>query len=86
MGHSLHADKPNHIIHFDYCYIGMSNRGFKYVLVIKDDFSSFTWLVPCESADAEATVDALVSWFSSFGTVTQWVSDQGSHFKNRMNE
>jgi len=84
LGHSLHADKPNKILHFDFCYIGKSSDGPVYILILKDDFSSYVQLIPCESANAEATAGALIQWFASFGTVIQWVSDQGSHFKNEV--
>jgi hypothetical protein len=40
--------------------------------------------VPCKTADALATANALVQWFVEFGTVLNWVSDQGSHFKNNL--
>lgn len=52
------------------------------MLIIKNDFSSYVWLFPFESSDASSTVDAIMEWFSSFGVVIQWASDQGSHFKN----
>lgn len=84
LGSAIHAEKPNQVIHFDYCYIGKSAHGTKYVLIIKDDLSSYTWLYACESADAESTADALIDWFAAFGPVSQWVSDQGTHFKNEL--
>ena len=42
----------------------------------------FVELVPCASANAQSVVNALLEWFSRFGVVYIWVSDQGSHFKN----
>jgi len=80
----MHVEKPNQILHFDFCYIGKSASDEVYIVILKDDFSSYSWFFPCESADAESTTAALVAWFSSFGTVVQWVSDQGSHFKNQV--
>jgi transposase InsO family protein len=38
--------------------------------------------VPCLTADAAATVDALMRWFAVFGIVLLWISDRCSHFKN----
>lgn len=84
MGHTLHAEKPNRILHFDYCYIGMSSSGEVYILILKDDFSSYVWLLPCRATDAKSTVESLLKWFSAFGTVRHWVSDRGSHFKNEL--
>lgn len=84
LGSALHGSRPNEVIHFDYCYMGSAENGQKYVLIIKDDLSSYTWLYPCEQADAETTADALMDWFSAFEVCWQWVSDQGSHFKNEL--
>lgn len=81
-GHAIHATKPNEVIHFDYCYLGKSNIGPVYVLIVKDDLSSYTWLFPCDAPNTENVVDALTEWISSFGAPSQWVSDQGTHFKN----
>jgi hypothetical protein len=83
-GQALHASKPNEVLHMDYLYMGPSSVGYKYLLLLKDDLSSYLWLVPAKSADAKTTVDALVEWFAAFGVVSIWVSDRGSHFKNRV--
>ena len=60
----------------------VSTRGFTYLLVLKDDFSKFVELIPSNTADAEVVVESLLNWFSRFGVVPIWVSDQGTHFKN----
>ena len=51
MGHTLHSDKPNELIYFNYLYMGDSITGERYVLTIKDDASGFVWLLPAQSAD-----------------------------------
>lgn len=84
LGHALHAEKPNEILHFDFRYITPGENGFDYVLILKDDLSGFVRLVPATNANAETAADALIDWFSCFGTVKQWVSDRGSHFKNEI--
>ena len=84
LGHALHAAKPNEIIHFDYCYIMSGENNFTYVLIIMDDLSSYVWLLPTTAAYAVCTANSLLSWFSSFTVVEQWVSDQGSHSKNEV--
>jgi Integrase core domain len=77
--------KPNEILHFDFLYIGLSRDGkYQYLLLLKDDLSGYLWLVPCRTADAAATVDALMRWFAVFGVVLLWISDRGSHFKNEV--
>jgi hypothetical protein len=83
LGTQLHATKPNEILHFDLLYIGLSRDGkYQYLLLLKNDLSGYLWLVPCRTADAAATVDALTRWFAVFGVVLLWISDSGSHFKN----
>jgi Integrase zinc binding domain len=57
----LHATKPNEILSFDFLYIGLSRDGkYQYLLLLKDDLTGYLWLVPCRTADAAATVDALM--------------------------
>lgn len=41
-------------------------------------------LIPAVEADASTAADALSDWFSTFGVVRQWVSDRGTHFKNKL--
>jgi Integrase zinc binding domain/Integrase core domain len=83
-GQALHASLPNEIIHFDFLYMGPSQAGFKYLLLIKDDLSGYIWLIPCVAADTAATVDALTLWFAAFGVALIWVSDRGTYFKNNV--
>jgi Integrase core domain/Integrase zinc binding domain len=83
-GEALHATKPNEVIHFDYLYMGPSTDDAKYVLIVKDNYSSYVCLKQCKKADADNTVSVLIEWFAAFGVAPQWVSDQGSHFKNRV--
>ena len=48
LGHTLHADKPNNLIHFDFLYMYPGEGDMKYVLIIKDDHSSYIMLEPIE--------------------------------------
>jgi IS30 family transposase len=81
----IHATKPNEILHFDFLYIGLSRDGkFQYLLLLKDDLSGYLRLVPCRTADAAATVDALMRWVAVFRVMLVWISDRGSHFKNEV--
>jgi hypothetical protein len=85
LGTQLHATKPNEILHFGFLYIGLSRNGkYQYLLLLKDDLSGCLWPVPYRTADAAATVDALMRWFALFGVVLLWISDRGSHFKNEV--
>jgi transposase InsO family protein len=84
LGETLTATKPNESIHFDFMQLPKSVDGYEYVLVIKDAMSGFVELTACPSCTAEECVEALCEWFKRYGPVFQWVSDQGSHFKNQV--
>jgi transposase InsO family protein len=85
LGTQLHATKPNEILHFDFLYIRLSSDGkYQYLLLLKDALSLYLWPVTCRTADAAATVDALMRWFAVFRVVLLWISDRDSHFKNKV--
>lgn len=84
LGHGLHGEKPNDVLHFDYCYMMLGQCKKRYVLILKDDLSGYVWLVPTEDTDAQTTAQILLNWFASFGVPQTWVSDRGSHFKNEL--
>lgn len=81
---TVHATKPNEVIHFDYLFLGESEDDRKYVLVVKDDLSGYCWLEASTAADAKHTADVLARWNRVFTPPKVWVSDQGSHFKNEV--
>ena len=84
LGHALHATKPNELLHFDYLYMEEAKTGEKYILILKDDLSSFVMLHPHDAATSDKGASSLLLWFSLFGVVPKWVSDQGPHFKNEL--
>jgi hypothetical protein len=69
---------------FDFCYIGIGIGQHSYGLVLKDDLSSWSRLVPCKAATAVITAEALVNLFAEFGVALTLVSDKDSHFKNKV--
>lgn len=82
LGHNEIASRPNHVLHFDYLYMGRGIAGNRYVLILRDGFSSYTWLCMAKTADAETVAENIAKWIETFSTMEVWVSDQGSHFKN----
>jgi hypothetical protein len=86
LGSALHAEKPNELIHFDWLSMPEAKSGQKHVLVVKDDMSGFVQLYTADAADAAATAQALMAWFTTFGCVDTWISDGGPHFKNEVIE
>lgn len=81
-GPAVHGSKPNDLLQFDYLEIAPSKTGSKYLLLLRDDFSSYSWLVPFASANANNTADALIEWSTTFTAPVMLMSDCGTHFKN----
>ncbi len=78
---TMHATSPYELVHFDYLYMGESTTGHTYVLVLRDDLSSYVWLTASKTADAETTANVLSNWIDTFTVMDMWGSDQGTHFK-----
>ncbi len=86
-GPTTRATKPNEVIHFDFLSLPQdTTTKWRYVLVIKDNMSGYVELHGYEQCGAREAVDGLISWFSRYGIVPLWISDQGSHFQNSMME
>ncbi|GMF38609.1 unnamed protein product [Phytophthora fragariaefolia] len=62
--------------------MGDSFGSSKYILVLKDHVTHYWELVVADAADTSVTVAALLDWHSRFGIPPEWVSDNGSYFKN----
>lgn len=56
---TLHASTANELVYFDYLYMCIGTDGLKYLLVIQDDLSSYRWLCPTTTANAENTAEEL---------------------------
>lgn len=81
-GPSFFGDAPNALLQFDYLKMDPSFEGSNYLLVIKDDFSSYCWLLPFAKATADNAADSLLEWSTTFTVPDALMSDGGSHFKN----
>jgi hypothetical protein len=84
MGRQLQASTTRELIHFDFLKMTLSDDVQEYLLVMKDGFSGFVMLFPCQSCTTTATVEGLLAWFSIFGVANTWVSDRGTHFRNQV--
>ncbi len=56
---TVHGSRPNEVVHSDFLHMGSSNDGFKYLVLIKDDFWSYVCLCPTKNANAEAVAENL---------------------------
>ena len=85
---AIHGSNRNEVLHYDFLYIPKketsSSVAYEYKVIIKDDFSGFVELISAASPDLFAVADALMDWYFRFGAPTNHVSDQGSHFKDKV--
>ena len=51
------------------------DSGFRYILVIMDDLSSFVSMEPVVVCTAAATAESLLTWCKTLGVPRVWVSD-----------
>lgn len=78
---AIQGDRPNEGIHADFLYMGPANgSNVKYLLLIKDDLSSYSWIHPCNNAERDAVTIALLKWMECLGCMEWLVTDQGSRF------
>lgn len=57
----------------------VDETSLKYILLMKDDLRSSTWLYPSEGANSDAAASATFKWITSFGFMELLVTDEGSH-------
>lgn len=81
---TVDGTRPNEVMYFDYLYMGLVVEEKKYVLVIRDHFSSYFWCAPMRNADAERSAEKLARWIRTFTLMEIEVSDQGPQFKNKI--
>ena len=87
-----HGREPNAVVHFDFFYLRESAvdvgvdaaDGFQHVLVILEEVSGCTWLRPSRVCTANGTVEEHVRWCATFRPRITWVSDNATHFRNRV--
>jgi hypothetical protein len=87
-GFTAKATERFEILHFDFLFI--AEPGAKdicqdrYILVLKDDYSSYVELSACESADHRPAAEGIALWCARHPAPRLLVSDRGSHFKNQV--
>lgn len=79
------GEKLNIVTYAKFIYMGPARRrNLKYILIIKDDISSYTWICPSENADSDAAKTAQDKWISCFGNTDWLVTYQGSHLRSSL--
>lgn len=63
--------------------MGKGERVKLCTLIVKDDLSDYFWLRDTEESDSDTTAKILLGCFAAFGVMRAWISEQGSHLKNK---
>lgn len=78
---ALYGTKPNEAVHADFLYMEVAGDCYwKYVLLLMDDISLYSWLFPCASADSDATTNAVPESIAHHSCLEFLVTDRGAHF------
>ncbi|CEO95676.1 hypothetical protein PBRA_009684 [Plasmodiophora brassicae] len=83
LGEALHGHKPFDVLTMDYLYVEPvrgTDHQYKYILLLKDDFSGYVRLIPSAEATSRVATEALNQWIADFATPEYLVTDGGSHF------
>lgn len=81
-GPAVFGTSPNELLQFDFLELGKSTTGDKYVLMLRDDHSGYTWIYPSITTDAEHAATAVIDWCAAFGPPSTLMSDGPTHFRN----
>ncbi len=84
LGTALHGQHANDVLHCDFLFMRTGCDELHYVLILKDDLSSYVWLWAARAATCKVMEEAMTKWISCFGAPNWLVSDQGSDFKNEL--
>ena len=86
---TVHGLFPNHVVRMDFLampYKEDDQQAYRSILVIKDDHTQYTWLVPAKNETAAVVAKALLDWSAKSKMPIYLAIDQGSHFVNRLIE
>lgn len=87
---TIHGLYPNHVMRADFLRLPHNKKvypnGYIGVLMLKDDASQFTWLVPVKRETAFVFADALIKWASHSKFPVILSVDKGSHFINQLTD
>lgn len=73
--------KPNELVHMDILHMILAERNeLQYALEMKDDLSSYSWLLRYGPVDSKAAVDELSKLIAAFGKMVWTMTDRRAHF------
>lgn len=64
---ALSGKRPNEVVHIDVLFLGYAkDSDEKYVLVMKENLTVYSWLIPYSNPDREAAIEGISRWIASF--------------------
>lgn len=81
-GPAVHGNAPNDLLQFDYMEIASAAANEKYILMLRGDHSTNSWLFACSDTVAENTACAIISWSAAFIHTKSLMSGDAAHFKS----
>lgn len=81
-GPALHSTYANSRVKFNKIELSKSPTGDKYVLLLCDDHSGYTWFYPAESTSADTVVSELIDWSTDFGVPIDLMADFPTNLRN----
>lgn len=76
-------DEPNELLQCDYIELRKCSTGVRYVLMLSDDHSGYSWFYPDTNTNTKIAADALLNWSATFGAPYALMSDGPTYFKNK---
>lgn len=83
-GPARYGTKPDDLLQFDYIKVGPSTDGDKYVPLLRDDHSGYSWLFLFSETTALNAAQAIIDWCTAFGISKSFMSKGPAHFKNEI--
>lgn len=81
-GLAMFRTKHNDLLKFDNCDLGKSTTGDRYILMIREDHSGYSFLYTTPSTDVQEVAYSIIVWCDAFGPRTTFMSDSPTHFRN----
>jgi len=70
-----------HVDHFG--SLQETTGNYKYILVVTDAFTRFTWLYPTKSTEKKEVSNRLQTLFDTFGRPTEIIADRGTAYTSK---
>lgn len=79
---AVHGTVENALSKFYYVDVAPTDSGEEYVLMLRDNHSSYRLLFVCPETSAKLAARAIINWFAAFGVLTKLMLDGPTYLKN----